>query len=51
MRKRISAIGSAVLLLSLLGMPACSASNISNENVLRVASWDEYIDMGGEDSY
>lgn len=51
MRKRISAIGSAVLLLSLLGMPACSASDISNENVLRVASWDEYIDMGGSDSY
>ena len=43
------------LLLTSLFCSACqstlNSANSSNENVLRIASWDEYIDEGGEDSY
>lgn len=49
MRKAFSTI-TLCLLLSSLPLSACSNQNNntnSNKNVLRVASWDEYIDMGG----
>lgn len=43
------------LLLTSLFCSACqstlNSANSFNENVLRIASWDEYIDEGGEDSY
>ena len=39
----------ACISLQLLPLSACSKDN--EENVLRVASWDEYIDEGGADSY
>ncbi len=43
------------LLVNTSSLIACgdSSANIGkrSENVLRVASWDEYIDMGGENSY
>ena len=32
-------------------LPFSACNETSNDNVLRVASWDEYIDEGGEDSY
>jgi spermidine/putrescine-binding protein len=54
MRKTISLALSALLLLGSLPLTACSNNSIGtqkDENILRVASWDEYIDMGGEDSY
>ena len=54
MRKTISLALSALLLLGSLPLTACNNKTIGaqkDENVLRVASWDEYIDMGGEDSY
>jgi len=55
MKKHFSIALSAFLLLNTLQLAACSTANSPikkrNENVLRVASWDEYIDMGGEDSY
>ena len=54
MRKRFSIALSALLLLSSINLTACDNSPSAqshNDNVLRVASWDEYIDMGGEDSY
>ena len=35
--------------LQILPLSGCTEDN--EENVLRVASWDEYIDEGGEDSY
>lgn len=41
-------------LLSALPLTACDNAvrkGNGNEHVLRVASWDEYIDEGGEDSY
>ncbi len=44
----------ASALLSVLSLNACNTnpSTIAKgQNVLRVASWVEYIDMGGEDSY
>ncbi len=37
------------LTFSLLPLSGCSKTE--DENVLRIASWDEYIDEGGEDSY
>lgn len=49
MRKSLPSIA-LCLLLSALPLSACSSQNqheTSNKNVLRVASWDEYIDMGG----
>ena len=54
MRKGYSIALGALLLLSSVGFTACNDSPTTqgrDENVLRVASWDEYIDMGGEDSY
>ena len=54
MRKKICNILSITLLLSTLSFSACTSGNSPEgfkENVLRIASWDEYIDMGGEDSY
>lgn len=39
----------ACISLNILPLSGCSTSGA--ENVLRVASWDEYIDEGGEDSY
>ena len=54
-KKVIPFVLSFHLLLSTYGLCACnqSSNNIFDrkENVLRVASWDEYIDEGGEDSY
>lgn len=51
MKKAISNILTASLLLSITSLTACSKQEAVNENVLRIASWDEYIDMGGEESY
>lgn len=51
MKKAISNILTASLLLSITSLTACSKQETVNENVLRIASWDEYIDMGGEESY
>lgn len=54
MKKGFSIALSALLLLSSVCLAACNNDNEQqgrDENVLRVASWDEYIDMGGEDSY
>lgn len=39
----------ACLALNVLPLSGCSESG--DENVLRIASWDEYICEGGEDSY
>ncbi len=53
MKKKISVTLSLLLLLGSLPLGGCQ-SNISQgkkEGVLRIASWDEYICMGGEDSY
>lgn len=50
-KKQILSIAlTAFLVCSALSTVGCSNGNgisTSNENVLRVASWDEYIDMGG----
>lgn len=53
MKKGISNILAASLLLSIAPLGSCSDDGPQGfrENVLRIASWDEYIDMGGEDSY
>ncbi len=55
MRRKISVALSALLALGSLSFTACknpaNGTQGSREGVLRVASWDEYIDMGGEDSY
>lgn len=54
MKKKIPLALSAFLLLNAFSLTACSHGTTISEkqdNVLRVASWDEYIDMGGEDSY
>ena len=53
MRKKISNALALALLLSAAPLGGCSVNGPQGfrENVLRVASWDEYIDMGGEDSY
>lgn len=54
MKKQLSLALTALLLLGSIPLTACDNSTTPqtrNENVLRVASWDEYIDMGGEDSY
>lgn len=51
MKKKISTVLAVSLLLSSFGLGGCEKSTGLqgfNENVLRVASWDEYIDMGGE---
>ena len=54
MRKKLSLTLAAILMLSVSPLAACKNENGNNkkgDNVLRIASWDEYIDMGGEDSY
>ncbi len=54
MKKKLSIALSTLLLLTALGSVGCTnneGTGVRNENVLRIASWDEYIDMGGEDSY
>ena len=53
MRKKFSAALAVCLLLSSASFTACGIPGLGslNDNVLRVASWDEYIDMGGEDIY
>lgn len=51
MKKSISLTLSLCLFLSLVGTTACtntSEANTLRSGVLRVASWDEYIDMGGD---
>lgn len=50
MKKRISFALAMIMLLSVSPLTACK-NEVSGDNVLRIASWDEYIDMGGEDSY
>ena len=49
MKKTISLSLAACLATALFPLTACNTQNQStqNENILRVASWDEYIDEGG----
>ena len=49
MKKLTSRLLVACLIFSALPISACSG--VYEDDVLRIASWDEYIDMGGEDSY
>ena len=42
---------STVLSLSLLSVSALSMAACDTRPVLKVASWVDYIDMGGDDSY
>ena len=54
MKKLLHCALAAGLFISLCPLAACNnASNHTgrDKNVLRIASWDEYIDEGGEDSY
>lgn len=54
MRKLLHCALAAGLFISVCPLAACNnASNNAkrDKNVLRIASWDEYIDEGGEDSY
>lgn len=53
MKKRISYTLAFCICFATLTLPACTdgGSGKRGENVLRIASWDEYIDEGGEDSY
>ena len=54
MKRHLSLALTSLLLLSTINLSACTNSTSTqtrDENVLRIASWDEYIDMGGEDSY
>ena len=51
MKKTLSITLSICLLLASLSATACTdkaTNTVVDENVLRVASWDEYIDMGGD---
>ena len=54
MRKQLSFALALLTLLGAVPFTACkneSGGKKKGDNVLRIASWDEYIDMGGEDSY
>ncbi len=53
MKKKISLALSTVLFLGCLSSTACTDNGFQGrrDGVLRVASWDEYIDMGGTDSW
>jgi spermidine/putrescine transport system substrate-binding protein len=53
MKKRLSYLLALCISFSTLTLSACTDSGLGKrgENVLRVASWDEYICEGGEDSY
>ena len=50
MRKQLSFALALLTLLGAVPFTACkneSGSKKKGDNVLRIASWDEYIDMGG----
>ena len=54
MRKKLRDFIALSVCFSMLVLPACNSTIGANGNeqlVLRVGSWDEYIDTGGEDSY
>ena len=53
MKKSLSYLLALCICISTLTLPACTDGGLGKrgENVLRVASWDEYICEGGEDSY
>lgn len=55
MKRKISITLSLCMLACIFPFGACKNGDTEtiddNDNVLRVASWDEYIDMGGEESY
>ncbi len=54
MKRKLSLALAILLALGSVSLSACTDRGIRNnseEGVLRIASWDEYIDMGGEDSY
>lgn len=54
MRKKLRDFIALSVCFSMLVLPACNSAIGANGNeqlVLRVGSWDEYIDTGGEDSY
>ncbi len=51
MKKQISLTLSMLLALSLCGCSNKQNGNRRDDTVLRVASWDEYICMGGEDAF
>lgn len=50
MKKHISKILAFTCLLTALPFAACgnNGNSVRKNNVLRVASWDEYLDMGGD---
>ena len=51
--KRMKKITPFLLLscLALSTLPLAACGEADDESVLRIASWDEYICEGGEDSY
>ena len=54
MKKKLVNLLALSVCLSTLALPSCSTSGVGSRGdgiVLRVGSWDEYIDEGGEDSY
>jgi spermidine/putrescine transport system substrate-binding protein len=54
MKRKVYSLLALTMLLSALPLSGCTSSDGPQgfrDNVLRIASWDEYIDMGGEDSY
>ncbi len=51
MKKKLSFFLSLLLLLSAAACAPDDGTSGFQDNVLRVASWDEYICMGGEDAY
>lgn len=54
MRKKLRDLLALSVCFSILVLPSCNSAAGPNEGdriVLRVGSWDEYIDTGGEDSY
>ncbi len=54
MKKLLHCLIAAGIAVSVCPFSACNNANNTSKrdkNVLRIASWDEYIDEGGEDSY
>ena len=54
MKRKFYKLLALTVLLSSIPLSGCNSGGAPQgfrENVLRIASWDEYIDMGGEDSY
>ena len=54
MKRKITLALAFCMLCTALCTTACDNENSGakkGDNVLRIASWDEYIDEGGEDSY